>query len=149
MNFKSFVGIDVSKLTLDICFLDSNGKEKHSLIRNTTSALSKYFLKIKNNSELLICAEYTGHYSNVLKAFCLNNEYSLWLEDGAEIKLSSGVQRCKSDKIDASRIAQYSKRYIDKVKLQKPKDNIIEESKLLLTERESCILRIEQNTKRN
>lgn len=70
----------------------------------------------------MVCAEYTGHYSNVLKKFCLDNEISLCLESGAEIKLRSGVQRKKNDKVDAERIAENAIRYQDKLRLHRTED---------------------------
>lgn len=86
-----------------------------------------------------MCAEFTGHYSNILRSFCLDNEIVLWLESGAEIKLRSGVQRSKSDKVDAGRIADYAMRYTDKARFQTLEDDAIAESKLLMTERELYI----------
>lgn len=136
MKFKSFIGVDVSKLSLDVCLVTEDGEIKNFKIDNTLKAL-KIFLKKINNSlnlqETLVCAEFTGHYSNILRGFCLNNKIALWLESGAEIKLRSGVQRSKSDKVDAEQIADYALRYTDR------EDDAIAESKLLLTERDLYI----------
>ena len=142
MKFKSFIGVDVSKLTLDLCLIDQDGEIKNFKIENDPTALKKFFNcvgKMINIEKTLICAEYTGHYSNPLKYHCLSNEIGLWLESGAEIKLRSGVQRRKNDKIDAERIAQYAIRYSDKANLQILEHESIEESKLLLSERELYI----------
>ncbi|HET8810769.1 MAG TPA: IS110 family transposase [Flavobacteriaceae bacterium] len=142
MKFKSFIGVDVSKLTLDLCLIDPDGEIKNFKIENGPSALKKFFdgvKKVVNIEETLICAEFTGHYSNPLKVHCLGNGIGLWLESGAEIKLRSGVQRRKNDKIDAERIAQYAIRYVDKASLQTLEEEAIEESKLLLSERELYI----------
>lgn len=142
MKFKSFIGVDVSKLTLDLCLINLDGEIKNFKIENTPSALKKFFRSVGEVVDIentLVCAEYTGHYSNVLKNHCLSNEIGLWLESGAEIKLRSGVQRRKNDKIDAERIAQYAIRYVDKASLQTLEEEAIEESKLLLSERELYI----------
>lgn len=142
MKFKSFIGVDVSKLTLDLCLIGPDGEIKNFKIENGPSALKKFFdgvKKIVNIKETLVCAEYTGHYSNVLKRHCLSNEIGLWLESGAEIKLRSGVQRRKNDKIDAERIAQYAIRYVDRANLQTLEEGAIKEAKLLLSERELYI----------
>src|SRR5699024_9057329 len=64
---------------------------------------------------------------------------NLWLESGAEIKLRSGIQRNKNDKIDAERIALYGKRYVDKANLQHSEDQVLKEAEFLLTERELYI----------
>lgn len=142
MKFKSFIGIDVSKLKLDICLVTEDGEIKYFKIDNTIKSLKVFFNKnntFLNLQETLVCGEFTGHYSNILRSFCLNNGIALWLESGAEIKMRSGVQRSKSDKIDAERIANYALRYADKACLQTLEDDAIAESKLLLTERELYI----------
>lgn len=142
MKFKSFIGVDVSKLSLDICSITEDGEIKNFKIDNTSKSLKIFFKRITtciNLQETLVCGEFTGHYSNILRSYCLDNEIPLWLESGAEIKLRSGVQRSKSDKVDAERIADYAMRYNDKVRLQTLEDDAIAESKLLITERELYI----------
>jgi len=142
MKFKTFIGIDVSKLSLDICLITDEGEIKNFKTDNTIKGLKAFFKTIANSlniQETLICGEFTGHYSNVLRGFCLDNGVALWLESGAEIKLRSGVQRCKSDKVDAGRIAEYALRYADRAHLQTLEDEAISESRLLLSERELYI----------
>lgn len=142
MKFKSFIGVDVSKLSLDICVITEDGEIKNYKIDNTSKSLKIFFKRIAtctNLQETLVCGEFTGHYSNILRSYCLDNEIALWLESGAEIKLRSGVQRSKSDKVDAERIADYAMRYNDKVRLQTLEDGAIAESKLLMAERELYI----------
>lgn len=142
MKFKSFIGVDVSKLSLDICLITEEGEIKNFKIDNTSKCIKAFFKRITtyiNLQEILVCGEFTGHYSNILRNYCLDNEIALWLESGAEIKLRSGIQRSKSDKVDAERIADYAMRYNDKVRLQTLEDEAIAESKLLMTERELYI----------
>ncbi len=142
MKFESFIGVDVSKLTLDLCLVSQDGVIENFKIENKSMCIKRLFTKILKSVDcerLLVCAEHTGHYSNVLKKFCLDNKISLCLESGAEIKLRSGVQRKKNDKVDAERIADYAIRYQDKLRLYKPEDAAIEESKLLISEREMYI----------
>lgn len=142
MKFKSFIGVDVSKLSLDLCLITDDGEIKNFKIENTIKGLKIFFKSISNSlniQETLVCGEFTGHYSNILRSFCLDNGVALWLESGAEIKLRSGVQRRKSDKVDAERIAEYALRYADRAHLQTLEDEAIVESKLLLSERELYI----------
>lgn len=142
MKFKSFIGVDVSKLTLDLCLITEDGEIKNFKIDNSLKQLKIFFNSISSSitiQETLVCGEFTGHYSNILQSFCLQNDIALWLESGAEIKLRSGVQRGKSDKVDAERIADYCLRYADKARLQTLEDDAIAESKFLLSERELYI----------
>lgn len=114
MEYKNVIGIDVSKLTLDLCLLTyegecefyqcaNNGKEIISLLNTVFSShdLTK--------EHTLLCAEYTGHYGNRLTEVALLNDYQFWLENPAQIKNSQGVQRGKDDRKDAERIACYAK----------------------------------------
>ncbi|MFK1759729.1 hypothetical protein [Bacteroides thetaiotaomicron] len=64
---------------------------------------------------MLVCAKHTGQYTFLLAYACKAVECRLWLENPAEIKYSSSVQRGKNDKVDARRIAIYVSRFQDKV----------------------------------
>lgn len=142
MKFKTFIGIDVSKLTLDICLITVDGLIENLKIENKDLSIKKFFKSLLKNclwEEILVCAEYTGHYSNPLKVFCIGQNIALWLESGAEIKLRSGVQRRKNDKIDAERIVDYAMRYVDKARLQTLDDKVIETVKSLSSERDMYI----------
>lgn len=65
---------------------------------------------------------------------CHQVSAKLWLESGAEIKVSTGVIRGKDDKIDAQRIAQYAHRFSDKMRLFTPTDENVEHISLLQRE---------------
>ncbi|SMD44994.1 Transposase [Aquiflexum balticum DSM 16537] len=142
MKFKTFIGIDVSKLTLDICLITADGVIEHFKIENKELSIKKFFKNLEKSclwEDILVCAEFTGHYSNPLKVFCISQNIALWLESGAEIKLRSGVQRRKNDKIDAERIVDYAIRYVDKARLQNLDDKVIETVKSLSNERDMYI----------
>ena len=142
MNFKSVIGIDVSKLTLDIALITDQAEVNTFRIENKPAAIIKFFDKLfetLNPDSTLICAEHTGHFCYPLRKVCLKKEYSLWLEGGAEIKLRSGMTRYKNDKVDAIRIADYAKRYQDKVKLQQGEEFVLESVRALSSERQLFI----------
>lgn len=139
MKFQTFIGIDVSKLTLDICWIRNGQQIAHASIANEIESLRAFFEKFKKDNQLpslLVCAEHTGHYSNLLRTYCLDHAINLWLESGAGIKFSSGVQRSKNDKTDAHRIACYAARYHDRARLENIESPALERAKLLLSERE-------------
>ncbi|CAG1022112.1 hypothetical protein MTYM_01488 [Methylococcales bacterium] len=119
MNFKNFIGVDVSKLTLDFYVLAESGEDLFYHCANTPSAIESCLQLIYSENRLqktetLLCAEHTSYYSKHLQLLCLSDEYQLWLENPAQIKNSQGVQRGKNDKQDAQRIARYAKRFTDK-----------------------------------
>jgi len=139
METKTFIGIDVSKLTLDVCVLHEDKNPEIYLVKNQIGALRSLFAKFRklfDTEQILVCSEHTGHYSNILRAFCVENGIALWLESGAEIKMSSGVRRNKSDRADAMRIAIYARRFHDRARLETIEPVTMEEVRLLLSERE-------------
>jgi len=48
MTFNSFMGIDISKKTLDLCLLSSDNAPDHCTIENNTTAIEHHFTKVIN-----------------------------------------------------------------------------------------------------
>jgi transposase len=139
MKFKNFVGIDVSKEKLDICFLKNGVESRSYQVKNMVKDITKLFKELKKdgfeNENTLYCLEHTGIYNNILLNYFFKNGCSVWLESAAHIKLSMGLTRGKNDKVDAKRIANYAYRNRDFAKLWEPKRPIIEKLKCLLKTR--------------
>jgi transposase len=138
---KNVIGVDVSKEKLDFCYLKNEKLVKEWTLSNTTTAIKsslKSLLKESglNPSEVLLCAEYTGQYTYPLSCACEELGLGLWLENPTQIKHSSGVQRGKSDRIDARRIADYAHRFQDKVRLFSFPEKNIASLKQLISERD-------------
>lgn len=110
-EFTHFIGIDVSKKTLDISVLREKEFLFHCQIENTPVSITAYFklLKMKgiDLSSCLFCAENTGIYNEHLQQVCISKGVALWIEKAIQIKRSQGLVRGKNDKIDSLRIAQY------------------------------------------
>jgi len=68
-------------------------------------------------TEVFFCMENTGIYHRALANFLLAQNCKVWVESGAEIKWSMGIQRGKNDKVDSRRIMTYAIRNKDKAKL--------------------------------
>lgn len=142
---KFLIGIDVSKEKLDICLLHENEVIKEIIVGNQ-SLLIKAFLKkiLKENglevNDLLICAEYTGQYTYPLCCVCNDLGLGLWLENPAQIKYRSGIQRGKNDKLDAQKIANYALRYQDGARLFTMPDKSLISLKQLISERDMYIV---------
>ena len=138
---KNVIGVDVSKEKLDFCYLQNEKLVKEWTLSNTTTAIKsslKSLLKESglDSSEVLLCAEYTGQYTYPLSCACEELGLGLWLENPTQIKHSSGVQRGKSDRIDARRIADYAHRFQDKVRLFSFPEKNIASLKQLISERD-------------
>ncbi len=114
MKFNYFIGIDVSKCTLDVVLLDSQGKYIGSkTITNDTKGfriMLRWIYKVARHSKghNIFCLEHTGIYSFPICCFLEEQSISYSLQPGLEIKRSMGIQRGKNDQTDARIIAQYA-----------------------------------------
>jgi len=147
-KFRYFIGIDVSKLTLDICVLDQSESIYTDCIANQPKAITKLFNQLKRKGidckNSLVCAENTGIYTVHLQRYGHSKTLNLWVENAMQIKKSQGVQRGKSDKVDALRIAEYAFRNQDKFVLWNP----LREPVALLKKLSSLRKRLIDNQKR-
>lgn len=145
MQIKNFIGIDISKNTLDMSLLDLQGKQLHyqqignspKEIKSCLSGLLKQF-KL-NNEETVFCMEYTGVYNLPLINHLKSLKALIWMESGTQISKSMGLVRGKNDRVDSLRIAHYalSNRY--KMNLWNPPRDIISRIAALLTQRNRFI----------
>jgi transposase len=110
MKEKSiFVGIDVSKATLDICLLGEE-KSESLKIKNQLKSIQSFFKKLhKQNQQcrILICMESTGYYNWPCYEALLGMDLSLYVVNPLHLKRSMGLSRGKTDVIDAIRIAKF------------------------------------------
>lgn len=112
MNYKWFVGIDISKKTLDVVLYKKELQKKspHCQVTNNSNGfnkLIKWF--IEQNVKLkdtLFCMEHTGIYGMELASF-LDNRANYCLESPIHIKRSLGLTRGKNDKVDAFQISRF------------------------------------------
>ena len=137
MQFSHYIGVDISKSTLDAAIYASEMKKadtKH--LTNDAAGLKELLAWAKEKGarpkSMLICAEHTGVYGNALQLFCEKKNIPLCLDSPLQIKRSMGLVRGKNDQIDAIRIAQYAYDHREKLVLfHRPSDNIITLSNLL------------------
>ena len=137
-SYKSlifFIGIDVSKLTLDVTVLcPSSSTKKYKQIANTVAGLkvlNSWLRKIDGFKypQALFCLEHTGVYIRVVLSYLSDKSADIWLESSLYIKKSLGLKRGKNDKIDSLRIAEYAYRFIDKAELYQNNLPVITELK--------------------
>ena len=143
-NYLFYIGIDISKLKLDINLLNSkNHNSEHFVIDNQPKAIKSFIkLLIKRKidiADVLFCCENTGVYTNHLINTLLQLEYDLWVVPAIEIKRSKGISRGKNDQTDAKDISFYSFRNLDKIKLFTLEENDLQKLKLLHAEREKTL----------
>jgi transposase len=104
-----FVGVDVSKDTLDVRTLNEDHEivGKPLVFTNDRKGI-KSFIKDLSPQTLWVCMENTGHYGSLLIGLLVENGIQTAVVNTLEIKRSSGIARGKSDPIDAYRIASYA-----------------------------------------
>ena len=145
MEFKNFIGIDISKGTFDYCLIKNGDQASASSGKtsNDPSGLVKLeeFLHKEglNMEETLFCMEHTGVYCRLLSGYLTENKYHVWLEMPVQIIRSLGLQRGKNDHVDAMRIAEYACLKKDKAVLWQPPREVLLQINDLLTLRERLI----------
>lgn len=125
MKKNYFVGIDVSKQTLDVAFIAEYNGEKTQPCWKVFDSDEKGLSAMKTwlqsnhvafNDHTLFVIENTGLYHRRLMNFCSKHQLRLCIENGAQVKWSLGIARGKSDKVDSRRLATYAIRFADRLK---------------------------------
>lgn len=138
-KYSNFVGIDVSKSTLDIVLLNANQPKDltHLKIENTTKAIKVLIKKLPK--DVLICFEHTGNYGLKLRFLLAENQIDFWVENPLLINRYKGFKRGKNDKADAIDIAEYAFTHQHKAKLYKLENDDLLKIRLLLNQREKLV----------
>jgi transposase len=145
MQFKWFVGIDISKVTFDVTLFDKmlQKKSAHQVFDNKQKGFDAFMKWQKSQGvqtkELLICMEHTGVYGNDLAVYLANKQIAFSMVSPLHIKRSLGLTRGKNDKVDSFLIARFC--YLHREELQLTKLPLIAIQKLrgLLNERERLV----------
>jgi transposase len=143
MKFSYFIGVDISKKTLDFAVRDHYKLLFHLKVDNSAAGLKEFKAECTSQgidlTQSLVCCEHTGLYSQCLLSLLAVEECSLWLESSLRIKRSIGLQRGKNDKVDAIRISEYAFRYADKALLWQPEREVLLEIKQLVALRKRLL----------
>jgi transposase len=123
-NQKSYIGIDVSKLTIDVCIITQQGEHGYQQFENNVKdfkRMEKWLTEKPYFSfqESMFCMEHTGLYTRELVSFLLQHQSKVWMESALHLKRSMGMTRGKNDKVDSYRIARYAMTNSDKAVLLK------------------------------
>ena len=145
-NYRTYLGIDVTKLTLDYCLVTEDQQLERGQILNTQKSLNLFLKDLKKGGhdleEILFVFENTGIYSSLLSMVLSENELHYAQVPALEIKRSLGITRGKSDKVDAKEIAFYAKRNTDKIMLSVLPELNLQQLKIVFAEREKTIAAI-------
>jgi transposase len=106
-----FIGIDVSKETLDLALIKDNDDKciLQKVFPNNQIGFKEFSRWLRQQKvvyqDTIFCVEHTGYYSKPVAKFIIANKGNLWMEMSLKIIRSLGIQGGKNDKIDAKRIA--------------------------------------------
>ena len=144
MLFNHYLGIDISKNTLDAALIVREGVILGQLkVANDKQGFKEILSWMKklevNQNEVLVCAEHTGIYGYDLQVWLDDKQIQFAFVPALEIKKSLGIRRGKNDAVDAVRIAEYAYLRRESITLShKPSDTIFQ-LKTLLTERKQYV----------
>ncbi|HEY0323911.1 MAG TPA: transposase [Pyrinomonadaceae bacterium] len=107
----STLGIDISKLKFDVALLRAGGKFKHRVFPNTAAGFLQLsaWLEKQKVERVHACLEATGTYSEAVATYLSDAGHVVSVINPAAIKAygQSRLSRTKTDKADASLIAQF------------------------------------------
>lgn len=114
---KSYLGIDVSKLTFDVSLIGVYNGQKQLMITtkfdNDATGLKSFKLwldeqHVSFDANSLLVIENTGIYHRLIWDFCTTHLLPVFIGNAAALKWSFGIARGKSDKVDSMRLCDYA-----------------------------------------
>lgn len=132
MEFKFFIGIDVSKNELDFSVQQGKCFLFHKEIVNDPGAIRSIIKELCllpdfKLSNAVFCMEHTGIYNNHLLECLYKKKGNICLEAASQIKNSLGNIRGKNDKVDSMRIAEYAYKNRGELRLWEPKREVVQQ----------------------
>ena len=140
MKVQHIVGADLSKKTIDlVCHTTGD----YIQIENGVNGFKAFLKWIAKQqvviTETLIVMEHTGLYSLLFEKFLYQHSIAFKKVSALQIKLSAGMVRGKSDKIDAARIAAYGFDKKDKLEPDQPASPRVKRLQMLHSTRERLV----------
>lgn len=102
---KRYIGIDISKDTLEISPFDKGAQ----LVLNQSKNIKSLIARLKKIDNAVVCCEATGGYEKLLIAECLSQGQPVALVNARQVRdfaKSKGIL-AKTDKIDAAVLSDY------------------------------------------
>ncbi len=140
-----FIGIDIAKddFTSSIYSSDSIKLPAPLQVSNNIRGFEQFeawLIEHKiSSSNSIVCLEATGVYGENL-CYCLTAKgYQVAVEPPLKVKRSFNTKGHKNDKVDSQKIAEYAFRFADELRIWHPKQDIVEQIRVLLTTREQLV----------
>jgi transposase len=149
--FSQFVGVDISKATLDFAFVDgtlNNGKQSFSIGNTEEQIVGELIGRIKNPQSTIVVMEATGGYEDRLVALLHQYEIPVAVVNPRRVRdFADGIGAdAKTDSIDARLIAFYGQ--VVKPAAQAAKSDEEKKLKALVERRRQLLGSINQESNR-
>lgn len=144
---RFYVGIDVASATFTSA-VGSMGEKWQIVVRpaqfaNEYDSFPRYLKWLQEHAvkpeNSVVCMEATGVYNDVLAHFLVANSYRVAIEPPLKVKRAFKPEGHKSDPVDSCQISEYAYRYYDELALWKPRVELLEQIRTLLTTREQFV----------
>lgn len=145
-QFKYFVGIDIasSTFTASVGALPWKVVLKPQEFENTEDGFQTWLDWLVMHQILpdqtVVCMEATGVYGEGLAYFAFAKGYRVAVQPPLEVKRAFKPNIRKTDAVDSLQIAEYAARYADKLNLWQPRNDVLEQIKVLLATREQFVV---------
>lgn len=120
------IGLDISKDTIDVTLIQTNGQTDYSKIGNNSDGFEELteWIRKKRLRKVNIAMEATGVYYEAAASY-LSAVYTVFVINPLKIKdyAKSQFSHTKTDKADSKLIAEYVKRHLDKITPFRPSEN--------------------------
>lgn len=148
---KIFIGIDVSKETVDVSVIIPTQTDCKPVLvdyhqyENRPGGFRSMVAQVRRVAQgipvgdWLFCCETTGAYDRALCDYLYGRGLDIWRESALRIRWSRGIARGKSDKADSFTIAEYAWRQQDKVQLYVSPDEKVQQLKALYLYRQKLV----------
>lgn len=129
-KYNYFIGVDISKNTLDISFGKVKGRKSHRIIANTLDEINSFISELRTHEQYrtdraVFGMEQTGIYGNHLLKCLRKIRANIVVENALKIKNSLGMIRGKTDKTDAKRVLEYLIKNRENLNLYQERRDII------------------------
>jgi transposase len=147
----AYLGIDVSKLTLDVSLLMINNHQKEPMIterfENNVQGIKVLHSwlkkkKVSFNKSSLVVMENTGIYHRLVWEYCSAHNLPIHIGNATHIKWSFGIARGKNDRVDSQRLCSYACKHSDELKATPALNRVLITLKDLKTARSSLLAKM-------
>ena len=141
-QFTHFVGVDIASASFMACAGTTPWKlvVQPEKFDNSEDGYASFLDWLKDHNlrseYTVVCMEATGVYGEGLAYFLSASGYPVAVEPPLNIARKFPINASKTDALDCQYIAEYACRYSDKLALWQPRNDILEQVKVLLSTRQ-------------